>query len=225
MSFCLAHQGTYDNSIFKRAIETYTKNGGAAIYANLGDMYYESKDYEKAKAAYRESLELSPSKDVNVKLCSSLVRQGRYDNMIFKRAIEACTNDAERGFFYANIGDIYFELQDYVKAEVAYHECLSQDPSYPDANYRLSLCLANQGIYDNTIFKEVLKTYTNDAEHASFYADLGYIYYKSEKYALAEAAYRECLILDPSYPDADTRLGYCLACQKKYDEFRSWYLQ
>ena len=115
--------------------------------------------------------------------------------------------------------DLYCQGE-YAKAEEAYRESLSLNPSEPYVHIMIGICLSSQGKHKEAIpfLTSAIELSTDDEACADAYFEIGGIYYKLDDYAKAEEAYRECLALDPSDSFVHILLGISLEQQEKYDE-------
>ncbi len=66
---------------------------------------------------------------------------------------------------------------------------------------------------------EISDYFKTDAQHFT----LGCIYSNLKDYKNEESAYRECIDINPSYPDVNNNLGLCLYKQKRYSESLIFY--
>ena len=224
LGISLANQGKYDEAIgyFERALELSTGDEErASAHAQLGFVSCDKDDWEYAIENYETAIQLSDKQKT-----------------------------AE---IFFNLGVAYAKLEEYVKAETAFRESLTLNPSDTYTIRNLGVILLFQEKYDESIHynKKAIELSTDEEERGCVYATLGETYQKKnewecaienyeaaiclskeqktaenflnlafayeqlEDYAKAETTYRELLALEPSNPDANAKLAFCLERQKK----------
>jgi len=120
-----------------------------------------------------------------------------------KKYISIFPND-KKGFLY--LGNIYFELEDYLSAMHYYHRLLLIDSNHFNANYNLGLLLIQLKDYENAI-PLFNKTYELDSNHFESKHYLGYCYYNSMAYKKAINEFTQALLLNSKNAETYYYLG------------------
>ena len=240
---CLAHQGKYDEAIsyFQQGIGLSTDDKErAGAYFEIGSIYDKLKDYAKndeATHCYEKGSKLEKEDEVRA-LDHEIRADFHFDRDEWEEAIEnyeaaiRLSTEQKTAGNFNNLGSAYEELEEYVRAEIAYHEYLAFDSSVPDPNVKLGRCLVELGMtfglkekYYEAIsyLKSTIEMSTSEEERGFAYKHLGTAYMQLKDYANAEVAFRECLVIDPSVSDVHIMLGSCLRYQEKYEEAAQCY--
>ncbi len=199
--------GLYTESItaFNNAIElnagiidlNYLLNinyGDSNQVSNLYDNFQSINDYDSTIT--RENLFLAV---LSNKLDKPKIETINY----LKKYIEIFPND-KKGFLY--LGNIFFELEDYLSSMHYYHRLLLIDPNHFNANYNLGLLLIQLKDYENAI-PLFNKTYELDSNHFESKHYLGYCYYNSMAYKKAINEFTQALLLDSKNAETYYYLG------------------
>ncbi len=108
------------------------------LHYNLGLLYYETGDYEKAFIHYSNARKLRPhDPDIvfNFSLC--LKKLGRFQDAILS-FIEFTSNSPDEVDGFYNLGNCYREIKEFEKAVKAYQHSLKIDPNHLSANKNLA---------------------------------------------------------------------------------------
>jgi tetratricopeptide (TPR) repeat protein len=115
------------------------------------------------------------------------------------RAIEylkrSIVSDPEDAYAYYQLGLIYKERRDFVKAENIYLKLLKLFPDHPYANYDLGYVYREMKLYKKAIeqYKKALKI---DPENINALFDIGYIYKQQGMYRKCLPWYEKVLSID-----------------------------
>lgn len=103
---------------------------GAAV--QLGNLYYDAKQFEAAIPYYQQALTLKPDVNVSTDLGTALYYSGRADEALsqYARSLELVPDHAQTLF---NIGIVKSDgKNDYIGAIQAWERLKSRNPTYPD---------------------------------------------------------------------------------------------
>lgn len=103
---------------------------GAAV--QLGNLYYDAKQYAAAVPYYQQALALKPDINVSTDLGTALYYSGRTDEALtqYARSLEIVPDHAQTLF---NIGIVKSEtMNDYMGAMQAWERLKAKNPTYPD---------------------------------------------------------------------------------------------
>ncbi len=183
-----------------------TKNPNyAPAHRDLGNLYYKAKKYEKAKESYKKYLELS---ETNIQTLT------RYAYVLFlkKDYDEALTTIGQvQQLDSSNI---------YLKRMLAYSYCEQNKPKEGLENIEKFLAKVDQNriitedyeYYGKLLFKNgqdslgvinIKKALSLDTTKTNLYYDLGDMFYKGKKFALAADAYQTKVIKSTNPTAAD----------------------
>ncbi len=97
-------------------------------YLNLGNIYNELGEYDKAITCFMHVLKMEENPDAYNNLGVVAYDRGRYDEAIsyYKKALLLPWERSELG--YSNLGNAYFMKKDYVRAKEAWKRVLMRDP-------------------------------------------------------------------------------------------------
>jgi len=123
-------------------------------YIRSGNRFYRQKDYSKAEAEYRKSLELNSNNPQAIyNLGCALMMQQKYQDAMKQYRIAADLENSKlrKARIYHNAGVIFQGGQQYDDAIEAYKESLRNNPKDNETRYNLALCqkLRKQNKQDN----------------------------------------------------------------------------
>ncbi|MDI6851734.1 MAG: tetratricopeptide repeat protein [bacterium] len=162
-----------------------TLKGAMNVSADLGDLYYDMENFEKAIEFYKEAVEFEPFDPIILNnLALSYFQNEQIDLAIetIKKAIELNPMEAE---YYDNLAMMLYE-----KGEV--EECLKElykateiNPTFSKAHADLSLIYYDLEKYEDAE-EEIKKAIELEPENAVYHAILSNIYFKLGKYQEAQ---------------------------------------
>lgn len=195
----------------REALEKYfkllnEKPPRAQSFLNLGNIFTEMGDYERAIAAYRRVLDMNPTNSKALNNLGNLYKRGGEREAAlsyFEKSIQADSRNVDA---YVNSANVYAQQKQYDKAESLYKKALS-------INSKNSLAYFNLGyIYEmNGQLKKAVEAYRSAAEfdpqNAEAYYNLGNVYVQLEDGEGARQAYLKAVELKPSHMDAWVNLS------------------
>ena len=114
------------------------------VHNNLGNIYFETGQYEKAEQEYRRAIELFPDPSYISNLAALYSKQGLHYKAI--RVLEDILKQhPQAAVAYAKLGDQYVLLNRFDEAEKAYRTALSYDAYMLDARSNLVQLLRMKG--------------------------------------------------------------------------------
>lgn len=189
-----------------------------SVYFTFADHYLDAGEYERARAALLEILDLEPREviaaEVNNYLGYLQYLQGHYADALpyFKRALELNPSLAVAWF---NIGNLHFHLKDHDEAQACYREALKRDPHMASAACQMGLSYLEQGILDRA--RDPLER-SLAMDPGEYWAHLGLSEYhrrtKNPVASLEEA--RAAMRLAPADPNVQNYLGIALETNRRY---------
>ena len=194
----------------------------AEAQKNLGDMFYESKNYAGAFAAYRAALSADPSlKGFFKRYVELVMTRGTPDELV--KAMTAAINAGEAdAAMYSSLGNVYQRQGACAKAIDMYNKALSIDPKNTSVLSSLAQCQAKTGSVNDAVISYEQATAMNDKAVDELKA-LGDLYLQQKKAGQAVSVYKRYLAKKPG----DVRVVKTVADyefdQKNYDEAIKYY--
>jgi tetratricopeptide (TPR) repeat protein len=203
----------------------YTFQERAAEFNASGDMYYRSKDYDRAITEYKQAIRLDPSNtrySENVQaaekdwaaeystIALAHVNKKEYEqalapytqavrldpsNTAYRDNLAAAQKAALTAYFTG--GKAYADKGEYDRAIGEYTQAIRLDPDYEDAYYYRGIAYTNKKDYDRAIadYNQAIRLDPNDKYN---YNERGNAYLNKKDYDRAIADYNQAIRLDPS---------------------------
>jgi len=183
---------------------------------NLGNLYYEQKNFDAALAAYRSAIRLDPAvKGVYKQYASIVITKGLKEELHAALAGAIAANEADAGM-YATMGSMYQKQGQYSKSVDIYQKALAMDPKNGTVLSGLAQCQAAMGNVDaaTVSYEQVIALNPSAIDE---YRMLGDLYLKKNREADATGVYKK--FLDKRGDNKIARLvGEYAYKQKNYDE-------
>ena len=126
-------------------------DSSAMLHYNLGSIYFQQDQMDKALRRYRRAVEKFPSfRRAYRNLGMIYVRSGKYDEAIasFTRMIELGGGDA---YSYGLLAFAYAAKEDYLAAEAAYRNALLLQPDNTEWRLGLTRCVLKQQKFEDAV--------------------------------------------------------------------------
>jgi tetratricopeptide (TPR) repeat protein len=118
--------------------------GLPVCHNDLGNLYFQKKEFAAAAAAYAAAVALAPRVTLfHWNLAGALANNKDVDGAIREYKV-AIGLDPNRADFHNRLGEVYFEKQDFAAAADAYRTAIKLNPKYSDPYYNLAAMLDNQ---------------------------------------------------------------------------------
>jgi len=170
-------------------------------YVNLGMVYIETGQYDKALEATQKGIDLDP-KFGGAYYNLSIIYQKMGDlNQAIAMAKKSLEIDPEMGMAYYSLGGIYFENGRYEESEEAYKKFLKIYPYFPEVHNLLAIVYAAQKKFDKAVTELEWEIKINPY-HTLAHSNLGQIYwfeFKNRQKAITHL--KTALMLDPLLPN------------------------
>ncbi|MFH1753209.1 MAG: tetratricopeptide repeat protein [Candidatus Omnitrophota bacterium] len=186
-SFQAFKQNTYwrDPYLFYTKTLEYVKDS-PEVYNNLGVIYGERGDYDKAISLFKRSSEVDPEYgDAYFNLGKAYNDTGKKRDAAasYKKAIEVFPEVVTDDTYY-NLGSIYIQLEMYDEAKGVLREALRLNPRHVYANDNLGISYHNTGD-DAEAVKLFNRAIELDPNDPYAYTNLAAVYFKSKMYGEA----------------------------------------
>lgn len=136
----LAKSGKYSEAalLFEKAVKDEPEN--EEIWRELGRCYRLAGDMKRAAESYGKAALLIPN-DPYIHIDHARASDGMGDRVsavdaygrsaaAFAKVISAETNAAKKRVLYKDLGNVYFDMEQFTKAEEAFKDAIKTDPSY-----------------------------------------------------------------------------------------------
>jgi len=201
--------------LWKETISRYPSN--YQVYENLGLIYRERGEYDKAIKEYEKMIKGSPEYvNAYISLGGLYTKTGNYDKAI-ERYSKALELDPMREEINMEIGKLYYYTEKYQEAIQEFQEVIELNPGDLMAHYYLALTFDNKREYQKAI-KEYRRVITMDPTFEKAYSNLGLLYSGLKEYDKALLQYREAIKIDPNFYEARNNLGNLYYAQNKFDK-------
>jgi tetratricopeptide (TPR) repeat protein len=189
----------------------------AVAQRNLGNLYYEVKNYDGALAAFRAAIKLDPTiKGVYKPYAELVIAKGLKEEL--STALAGAVNAGEAdGNMYAMLGGVYQKQGACPKAIELYQKALAKDPRNMPVISGLAQCQARVGDVDGAIvsYEQVIAL---NAAAVDEYKALGELYMRRNKEADAVGVFKKYLDKRKDDSKVARAVGEYAYKQKSYDE-------
>jgi tetratricopeptide (TPR) repeat protein len=189
----------------------------AVVHGNLGRVYFESGEIEKAKGALARAVEIEPShvrsSDAYNLLGMIAQSEGHPEEAIrlYRRAIEINARPADA---YTNLASVLLDLGRVDEARGALEAALHADPTLPVAHVNLGNILVHAGDIAGAL-REYQRAIQFDPSYPLAHRNLGRLYLLQGRPELAEAEFRAALSLEPDSVSARQGLEAAVGMQSQ----------
>jgi tetratricopeptide (TPR) repeat protein len=187
---------------------------------NLGDIYYNKKEYENATEYFKKYIDNNQDVD-NIyyyKIGWSFNDMGKYEeaaNYLEKYEPETDEDKAKK---WAELGYAHYKSNQYEIAILDYSTALDSKPDYSTAIRGIADCYYDKEDYDNAL-KYYLQAIETDEENSQLcYYHIGWIYNDKENYEDAIDALQKAVEYDEKDAGNREELGYAYYMTDKYDD-------
>jgi tetratricopeptide (TPR) repeat protein len=131
-------------------------------------------------------------------------------------ALQGAIKPSASAVFDFTLGNIYFQNEDLTNAVKHFEAALAKFPDYRRAQKNLAFALVRDGKYEAAI-KPLTRTISLGGADGKVFGLLGFAYMNQNRYASAEAAYREALAFEPDNVDFKLGAVKCAIGTSNYD--------
>ena len=173
---------------------------------NLGAIFKELKDYQKAKKFYEKSIEINPNyADAHNNLGLTYVNLKDYQKArkCYEKAIELNPNYADAHY---NLGGLFNELRENQKSKKSYERAIEINPNHANAYNNLGILFKESGDLQKSknCYEKAIEINPNDAK---LYNNQGNTYKEFGEFQNAVSCYKKASELNPSYDESHANLG------------------
>jgi tetratricopeptide (TPR) repeat protein len=220
LAYANANDDKNDEAItnYKKVLELDSLYLDAA--KNLGDIYYNDKDYEHATEYYKKYID--GKEDVEniyyYRIGWSYNDIGKYEeaaNYLEKYEPE---KDEDKAKKWAELGYAHYKNDEYEIAILDYSTALDSKPDYGTAMRGIADCYYDKEDYDNALKYYLQAVETDEENSESCYYHIGWIYNDKENYEDAIDVLQKAVEYDEKDASNREELGYAYYMTDKYDD-------
>lgn len=166
----------YQKAIGLFQSEQATGSDFAKANCNLGRLFYDRSDLDKAEAFYKVALEFDPNNTVILNYLGLIYQQRQELDKATQYYHQAIVIDPDSPSGYINLGNVFKEKGEWEKAKSYYHQALEKDRNNLLAYYNLS------DLHKfNSLDDPYLKVLLNIPRDALIYSEKKYLYFTLAK--------------------------------------------
>lgn len=213
----------YEEAIemMKKALQKEPKDY-PLVHFNLGVVYNDMGDYEKAMLHLRRSLQGEPGNPrIYQELGTLYLRMGDLERAR-DHFDEVLKMNPYLGPAHAGLGDIYARQGRFDKAVEKYRFALRVEPDLSKARIRLGEAYLKMGRVREALF-EIKEAMAMDPKYPEAYASLGAVYLQQRKIEDALPLLEKALAIHPKNPEVCNNLGAAHRLKGKLDEAIRYY--
>jgi len=182
-------------------------------YYNLGLLLQKAEKFEEALEQFYATIELSnedPDNFYSAGLVFADMKKFDEASVYISKAIEFAPSNPEYvlglAFVYDKKSEITADSNDIDEAIQAYINALNFDPASEDINYRLAICYARKGLWDECVnyCKKVLEINGNSS---IAYNQYGLALFCKEEIDDSIIMFRKAIVIQPDFASAYHNLG------------------
>ena len=178
----------------------------SATHNNLGAIFKQLKDYQKAKVCYEKAIECNPNYvDAHNNLGAIFGQLKDHQKAIscYEKAIKINPNYVDA---HNNLGAIFGQLKDHQKAISCYEKAIKINPNYVDAHYNLGTIFGQLKDHQKAkvCYEKAIKINPN---HSQSLNNLAIIFTNLKEHQKAKSFYEKAIKTNPNYADAHNNLG------------------
>jgi len=209
-TFALAVQNHKKNNLqvaenlYKKILKTNPNYAG--VYYNLGIMYKELEEYQKAIGYYEKAIQIDPNHTQahnNLGMVFKESEELQKAISCFQKAIHIQPNYADA---HNNLGLAFIKLREYQKAISCFQKAIQLNPNHASAHTNLGIVLKELGEYQKAIscYEKAIQINSNYAEAHN---NLGVVLKELGKYQKAINCYEKAIQINPNNADIHYNLG------------------
>lgn len=174
----------------------------------LADNYFQLNEYQKAKNAYQELLELAPNNpEVQYDVATYFADVGRYQESL-DLFVELSNETKHDSSIYFQMGFNAMALEQYEKSIEYYHVYIKYDSLDADGWYNRGLAFASNKNYKQAL-SDLKTAYEMDPSMDDCLFNIGLIHQNKGEYALGAKYYSDYLSKNHEDPEAMYNRGWC----------------
>ncbi len=201
--------GNVNDAVFYLKQYLTTADKDAEAHRDLGDLYYDQKNFDAALAEYRRAIQIDPAiKGFYKRYAEIVIAKGEQNEVIKALSGLIAAGNADLST-YMTLGLIYQKKKEYIDAAEMYQKALELDPSNFDALTALAACQAAAGDVGNAIVSYEQAIMMNPKAVYEL-KELGDLYLRAMRSDEAFKMYKQFFAKDSGDQEIAVKLGaYC----------------
>ena len=177
-------------------------------YSLLGDIYQQTKNYEKSAVSYEKATELNPWSFKDYFDLGKVYQIMEKSTQAVKAYAKACELKPDHLEAHLNAARGYYQIKDYNNAMVYYQRVNQIDPNISEPQKTLGDIYESQKKHDQAIasYKRALEI---DSNNLSIMISLAVVYLRSGNNESAKELLASVIQLQPDNSQAYQYMGYC----------------
>ena len=167
---------------------------------------HQNKNYDDARKLYQKALKMMPNEPRILNMIGRLeLDAGNYD--VARIRLEKALKIQSNSDIYANLGDLYFELEDFEKAHEILSKALSINPNDSRSWITVGICLMN--LQKHKQASRALQTSITIAPSSKAYYQISHLAYILGDTDSCRENAKKAIALDENNADAFMKLALC----------------
>lgn len=211
-------------AVLQKIITLVESDSKSTSYFNLGYLFAELGDFERAKKAYEKTIELNPRYTNAYYNLGNLYKSKEKWKEALDYYAKTVELEPEKSEAYLNMGIVQIHLRNFAEATNFYKKALESNPKDPRPYFNLAYISEVSGNLADAIdnYQRVVKL---DADNAEAYYNMGNALAKIGRNKDAIAAYLNAIDANPSHINALVNLSIISFQEKDYKNAVKYYDQ
>ncbi|MDJ0632868.1 MAG: tetratricopeptide repeat protein [Xenococcaceae cyanobacterium MO_188.B29] len=208
-----------DLEIAKYEQQAQQLTDSAPLQANLGSLYAQKQEWQKALICYQKAIKLNPNLAVVyrnlTKVWGKLGKETEAAKCYYQAlSLEPRSANAEQHY---HLGNILLKQNQLEEALVCYRRAISLKPDYAQAHFRLGEILQSRGSRTEAIdcWEQAVRF---NKTNPNYYYHLGQLLVQAENFERAIFCYQQTIKLQPDYWQTYHHLGQVLSRLSRWQE-------
>ncbi len=198
----------------------------ALLQANLGSLYAQKQEWQKALSCYQKAIELNPNMAGvyrnQAKVLGKLEREAEAAKCWYQAlSLEPQSANAEQHY---HLGNVLLKQNQLEEALVCYRRAISLKPDYAQAHFRLGEILQSRGHNSDALdcWEQAVKL---DNSNPDYYYRLGQLLVQAKNFERAIICYQQAIKLQPKRWEISHQLGEIFSQVERWPEAIAAYNQ
>jgi len=204
--------------------ETMKKNEISVDYYNIGNEFYNNKQYKKAAEMYDKSIKYNPKNSqaiLNLVLSYQMDKQYDQVEILIRKYYKKEVSDFNKKLLLT-FANNYFLIGSYQKALSTYMLYITDYENEPDGYFNMGLCYQKLGDAKSSI-SYFLKAYEKNEKFVPALYNIANYYYMHDELEESRKFYKKLIAIETNNSNLYYRLGLLEAKALQYKEARDYF--